>query len=463
MICHTAAVTKLLVRDALLLTMAAGQTEPFTGWMRVGDDGRIDALGAGEAPASEPGVPVLDARGAFVAPGFVSAHSHLFTSGTRGLGHDQALYGWCAAMFGALKDLDADDLYWCTLHGALDFLNNGTTTAYDFTNGRVDFVAESAGKAEFCGDELRPVEHIEAQFKAKIDAGIRFVNSLMLDDAVGSRAEVLDRLDHMIGYAATYEGHPTYLKSAISGSVQWAPDRSTAEIEVEAMHRHGLMNQPHFLETPYEIEYQRSKFAWYRDAGALGPDLVFGHFIHATAEQIAEAGERGCGAVWQPASNGRLASGVAAVSQWRRAGIRVGVGLDDQACTDISDPFQNMRIGIFLQRATQRDPTAMGVREMLALHTIESARVLGVDGDVGSLEVGKFADFLVVDPRRPDTGPVWDAYATYVLACGLRNLKQVWVGGELVSDDGEIVSGAFDDAAQELHERFARLRANAGV
>jgi 5-methylthioadenosine/S-adenosylhomocysteine deaminase len=139
--------------------------------------------------------------------------------------------------------------------------------------------------------------------------------------------------------------------------------------------------------------------------------------------------------------------------------MRVGVGLDDQACTDVSDPFQNMRIGIYLQRAWHKDPAAMGVRQMLELHTLRSAEVLGVADRVGSLEPGKFADFLVVDPTDPDTGPVWDAYGTYVLACSLRNLKQVWVGGRLVSDDGRIVTHDPRAVAAEVH---GRLRALAG-
>jgi cytosine/adenosine deaminase-related metal-dependent hydrolase len=446
-----------MVRNGRFLTLESG-FEPFTGWMAVGDDGRVAALGAGEPRPVPDGVDVLDAKGAFVAPGFVSAHSHLHTSGSRGLGMDQSLYGWCVAITDGLQYATPEDMYWFVLHGSLDFLNNGTTTAFDFTSGRLDFVSDSPGRAEFVADRLRPPEHEEEQFRAKVDAGIRFVNAVMLDDAFGSHDETIDRLDDLVDYSRKYADHPGFLKMALSGAVQWSPQRSTAEIEAEAMDRHGLVNQPHFLETPYEVEFQRSKFAWYRDAGAFGPDLVFGHFVQASDDQMAEAAETGCGMVWQPASNGRLASGVANVPHARRLGMRVGVGLDDQACTDISDPFQNMRIGICLQRAANKDPLAMGVQEMLELHTIESARVLGIEGDVGSLEVGKFADFLVVDPRSPDTGPVWDDIGTYVLACGLRNLKQVWVGGELVSQDGEIVSVDADEASGELHDRFARIR-----
>jgi len=450
--------TKLLVRNALLLTLEPGSDAPFTGWMQVGDDGRISAIGSGEPPPVDEDTELLDVGGAFVAPGFVSAHSHLFTSGSRGLGMDQSLYGWIEAMVRYTKRAEPEDMYWLTLHGALDFLANGITTAFDFTAGRLDFEADHPQDGGF-GGTLRPPELVDVQIDAKIDAGLRFVNSVMLDDAVGSRDEVMGRLDHALAHAATHADNPLFLRSAISGAVQWAADRSTAELEVEAMERHGLLNQPHFLESPFQPEDQQAKFAWYRDAGALGPDLIFGHFIQTTDEIIVDAASHGCGMVWQPASNGRLASGVANVPRCRELGMRIGVGLDDQACTDVSDPWGNMRIGLCLQRATHQDPAVLGVKEMLELHTMGGATVLGVQDQVGSLAVGKLADFLVVDPLHPDTGPVWDAYGTYVLACSLRNLKQVWVGGELVSKDGEMITSLAAESSKEIHARLARIAA----
>lgn len=452
----------LVVTNGLFITMADGLPDPYRGWMEVGPDGRILDMDAGTYDPGrlevDPAARLLDANGSFVAPGFVSAHSHLHTSGSRGLGMDQSLYGWIDAMTVNTRIAEAEDLYWFTLHGALDFLNNGITTAYDFTAGRLRFRRESEGVAAYVGP-LRAPEIAHEQFRAKVDAGIRFVNSIPLDDGVGDGDEILGRLADVLAYSDAHRNHPGFLASAISGAVQWAPLEVTAAIEAEAMERFGLINQAHFLETPWEIELQRSKFAWYRAAGALGPKMLFGHFVQADGSHIAEAASHGCGAVWQPTSNGRLASGVADVPRWLAAGMRVGIGLDDQACTDISDPFQNMRMGIYLLRAVNKDPHAMGVAQMLELHTRESARVLGVERDVGSLEVGKYADFLVVDPTRPDTGPVWDPYGTYVLACGLRNLKQVWVGGKLMSEQGDIVSQDMTTVSQELHVRMARLEA----
>ncbi len=449
--------TALTVTNAVLLTMAPGSRTPMSGWMTIDEGGRISGLGPGPPPDPARG-DVLDAAGAFVAPGFVSAHSHLFTSGSRGLGADQSLYGWIEAMTAYTRRADPEDMYWMTLHGSLDFLNNGITTAFDFTSGRLDFAAESSGIGTF-GGGLKPAEMAEVQVTAKVDAGLRFVNSVMLDEAVGTASEVLDRLEAVLAFAERYRDRPEMLGSAVSGAVQWAEDKGTARLEVEAMRRFGLLNQPHFLETPHELDRQRARFAWYQEAGAFGPDLIFGHFVHATPPMIVEAAAAGCGMVWQPTSNGRLASGVADIPACRAAGMRVGVGLDDQSCTDISDPWQNMRMGIYLLRAVTHDPAAMAVADMLELHTMGSARVLGVEDRVGSLEVGKFADFVVVDPRRPDTGPVWDAYGTYVLACGLRNLRRVYVGGRLVSESGQIVHTDAEAVSVQLHRRLRALSA----
>lgn len=447
---------KLIVKDAIFLTSDPENWEPFSGWMAVGADGTIERLEAGSPPASVQAAETLDVRGAFVAPGFVSAHSHLFTSGSRGLGMDKTLYGWVEEVARTTRQAGPEDIYWMTVHGSFDFLNNGITTAYDFTSGRLEFEREN-GIPRQKGGTLRPKEYAQAQLRAKVDTGIRFLNSVGLDDSVGTLDEVLGRFAELEDYAAKYRHQPGYLGLAISGAVQWAMEEQTARTEAEAMRQFGVINQPHFLETAQEMEQQRTRFSWYRDAGVLGPTLVFGHFVHPTEDMMVEAAKARCGMVWQPMSNGRLASGVADIPHLRGLGMEVGVGLDDQSCTDISDPFQNMRVGIYLQRARHLDPAAMPVGDMLFLHTLGSARVLGIDGQVGSLAVGKYADFLVVDPREPDTGPVWDAVGTYVLACGLRNLKQVYVGGELVSDCGRLTDPLASEAAHQVHERLPAL------
>lgn len=448
--------TRLLVTNAVLLTCDPDRPPSFRGWFTVGDDGRLTAVEAGDPGPEVTADRTLDVGGALVGPGFVSAHSHLFTSASRGLAADQSLYGWIEGMTRYTDAGDAQDVYWFTRHGSQDFLRNGITTAFDFTDPNLSFERESAGVASFSA-ALPDSAYQHAQLRARVDAGLRSVHSLMLGQGAVPHADSLAQLDEVVAMAADTD--PALLLGlAVSGSVQWAPEATAADLELAAMQRHGMLNQPHLLETPHEVELQRSKFAWYRDAGVLGPDVVFGHFIQTDDEIIAQAAEAGCGVSWQPMSNGRLASGVTRIPEMRAAGMRVGIGLDDQSCTDVSDPFANMRTGISLLRATYKDPAAMPVHDMLVLATRGSAETLGIDDRVGSLRVGRFADFLVVDPRDPDTGPVWDAVATYVLACSLRNLHAVWSGGELVADGARLVSDGAAETVDQVHERMARLR-----
>lgn len=449
----------LLVVNALLIPMAPdGPDVVEDGWLLVGDDGRIVSTGSG-APPVDAGE-TLDVSGAFVAPGFVSAHSHLFTSGLRGLGVDQTLYGWCDSMLGFTAHCTPEDMYWSTLHGSLDFLANGVTTAFDFTDPRLSWVAMVNGERAGVG-EMRPLEYLTRQADAKADAGIRYLNAVGMDATVGTDDEIFERFGAAIAHDEAAD--PRYrLGSAVFGAVQWSPRRDTAELEVEAMRRFGVINEAHFLETREEVELQRSKFEWYAEAGALSPSLIFGHFIQTTPEIIDRAADAGAGMSWQPASNGRLASGIADIPRMRERGMTIGVGLDDQACTDVSDPWQNMRIGIYAQRAATGDPLSMMPRDMLRMHTLGSAEVLGIADRVGSLEPGKFADFVVVDPRHPDLGPLWHPLDSYVLACSLRNLKAVYVGGVLQHDGVTSTNPLAGEAQAKLHERLPRIAAQHG-
>jgi cytosine/adenosine deaminase-related metal-dependent hydrolase len=450
----------LLVINALLIPVADGGEDVLAdGWMLVGDDGRIDSLGTGTPPEAH-GAEVVDVHGAFVAPGFVSSHSHLFTSGTRGLGVESTLYGWCDSMLGFFAHASPENMYWSTLHGSLDFLGNGVTTAFDFTDPRLPWETMIDGVRTGAG-LLRPIEYLTRQADAKADSGIRYINAVGMDVTTGSDDDIFERLGAVIAHDDRADQR-FRLGSAVFGAVQWSPRRDAAELEFEAMRRFGIINQAHFLETREEVDLQRSKFAWYDEAGALGPDLVFGHFIQTTPEIIDRAAAAGSGMSWQPASNGRLASGIADIPRMRERGMTIGVGLDDQACTDVSDPWQNMRIGIFQQRAETGLPSAMSPRDMLRMHTRGSAEVLGIADRVGSLEPGKFADFLVVDPRSPDIGPLWHPIDNYVLSCGQRNLKRVYVGGLVVSDDGRSTHPLAAEASARIHEQLPALAARVG-
>ena len=447
----------LLVKNAELITVSKSDNAVFRGFMFINSEGRIEQIGPGEPPAELQADEVLDALGKVVAPGFISAHSHIYMSPLRGLGHDENLYGWFRAWSRYLQHTTSEDIYWFTLHGAIDFLRNGITTAYDFTYSGVVREMVDDPKQKRAAGRFKNGPFEENQIKAKTDAGLRFVNSVGMPE-IGSDEDIIGR------FAALWETYeksapdPQFLKLAISGAQQFNPDPRTARLEAAVMKKFGVINQSHFLESPNEVLAQQEKFQWYDDAGVLGPQIIFGHFIHTNDNILSRVVETGSKMSWQPTSNGRLGDGIADVVTYRKMGIPVAVGLDDQSCTDVSDPFQNMRIGLYTMRGIHKNAKALSVHDMLYLHTLGSAEVLGIDEQVGSLEVGKYADFVIVDLRQPDTGPVYDVLASYVLASSLRNLKAVYVGGSKVVQSTKILTFDETRVREEIDRRTNKVR-----
>ncbi|MFT7218717.1 MAG: 5-methylthioadenosine/S-adenosylhomocysteine deaminase [Candidatus Azotimanducaceae bacterium] len=448
----------LIIKNAMLITVAPDTPDAFNGYLAVGRDGRISHLGAGDPPASIKAPKTIDMGGKVIAPGFISAHSHLYMSPLRGLGHDQNLYGWFKAWDYYLRHTTAEDMYWFTLHGSLDFIRNGITTAYDFTNSAaVDRLGEDPSEGVVPAF-MKPGPFEENQIQAKIDAGLRFINSPWLSE-IGTDEDILTRYDNAFNWSKPLmDDEPLFLKMALSGSQQFSPTKRTAKLEAAVMNKYKVINQSHFLESPTEVEEQQKKFDWYLEAGVIGPDFIFGHFIHTNDEILKVVVEKGAKMSWQPTSNGRLADGIADIVKYRELGIPVAMGLDDQSCTDVSDPFQNMRIGLYTMRALHERADVLSIKDILFLHTLGSAEVLGIDQDVGSLEVGKFADFIVVDLRSPDTGPIYEPLASYVLASSLRNLKQVWVAGVQVAQDDKLLQYDESIVRAEIDKRTDRIR-----
>jgi cytosine/adenosine deaminase-related metal-dependent hydrolase len=347
-----------------------------------------------------------------------------------------------------------------SLAGGLDHLSCGITSVYNFTQSRVislfDY-EQSVLKAA----RVHPAEFVTRQVDGVAASGIRFVTSVRLDDEQVGEDEAFTAFDAVMQHLDTVRPDRN-LGGSVYGAVQWSSSPATAERERALMNRYGITNQAHFVETAEQIEIQQSKFEWYDAAGVLGPAFAFGHFVHPTEQMVARVRDTGSAVVWQPMSNGRLGSGIAAVPRLLRDSVTVGMGVDDQSCTDVSDPFENMRTGLFIQRALHSDPSILTPADVLAAHTIGSAAAMGVSERVGSLAVGKFADFLVVDPSSPHTGPIWDPIATYVLGCGLRNLSQVVVGGTQVWSKNSS-NPLHVRANQELTQRMSASAAHSGI
>jgi len=431
------AAERLLIKNGLLMTMAPGQDLPFVGYVAVGEDGKVSAVGAGDPPAALKAATTYDAAGKFITPGFISAHSHIWQSAFRGLAANQYVRGWSGFVYRQMAIQSApEDFYWFTLHGSLDHLVHGITSVYNFTYG------------------TRPgVDFARHQWRGAIDSGVRFLHSYARprdEPAEKQRADLLAFLD----YAKPDLGNPTFLKMSIAGA---ATSLEGVKLDAAWMKEFGMTNETHFLEWPLQKEQQQANFAHIVEAGIMGPDFSFGHFIHTTDPMLKAAAAAGSGFSWNPLSNGRLASGIADIPKYRALGIKIGMGVDGQASADIPDPFENMRMGLYMIRAKYESALVLQPFDVLKYHTLGGAQVLNVADKVGSIEPGKYGDILVIDPKAIDRAPVFDAYATLVFACNVLNLEKVYVGGELVVENRKTLKHDFARVSAELSARVTKL------
>ena len=440
-----AAPAKLIVRNARLFTMADGQREPFTGYLVVGADGVIAAVGAGEPPAGVGAASVVDAGGAWVMPGLISAHSHLWQAAYRGLAEDQTLTGWIADLYGRkASKAQPEDFYWFCLLGSLDHLEHGVTAAFNFNYG----ARPGAGKA-----------FDEAQFRAEEASGIRFVHGYQpekVGPGVGLE-QARERLKGFLDWTAAQPPSSRFLSVMINGSTAFNDTYQQAVVEAGLMKEFHLGNQSHYLEPPETEGEEQSKFRWFMDSGLMTNRMIFGHFIHTNDFILEQTAKAGAAMSWNPLSNGRLASGVPDIPKYLKMGVRVGMGVDGEASADVANPFENMRTGLYAIRDKYQSAAIMSPYQVLWLHTMGSADVLGVKDRLGSLAVGKEADFLVIDPER--LGAVMeDPYANLVFATSERDIAGVYVGGVMVVDHGRMAGQDVKRVEAEVARRALATR-----
>ena len=362
-------VGRILVRNGTLFSLQAGDTDPRRGYLLAGEDGKILRVGYGDPPPGIRASQVVDATGLFVMPGFVSAHSHLYQFGDARARGRPAPRGLAGCEHALLEAGQPEDHYYQTLAGCFDLLRHGITTAFNFNDAN--------------GQKGIDVQGLSAE----LASGIRFVHGYCLP-VRGTRRSRQDDFDEFYAYSRRYARRSAFLALALGGYSCVAPDKDYAMLEGEIMAKYGLYNEAHYLEAaaPAEVEAQRSRFGWFADSGELGPRLSFGHLVHADDAILTRIASSGAAMVWNPLSNGRLASGTPDIPAMMRLGIRIGMGVDGQASADVADAFENMRAGLYVIRAKNENPAALLPRDVLRFHTLGSADVIGVADRVGSLE-----------------------------------------------------------------------------
>lgn len=423
----------LLISGAWVLTLNPEQEIYAPGAVAMQGE-KIVAVGpAGElkkrfAPARE-----LDYPQGLILPGLINAHTHAAMALFRGLADDLPLEEWLSShIFPAESRLKGEFVYWGAKLAVAEMLLSGTTT--------------------FCDMYL----FADAVAEAAAECGIRAVVGEVLYDFpspnYGPPAAGLKFSEHL---CRTWMGHPL-VQVAIQPHAVYTCSPELLQECGQLAARYNTRLITHLSETHQEVEdcqarYGATPVAHLHKLGLLTPRLLADHAVVLSDADLELLAASGAGVAHCPESNMKLASGIAPVAELLGRGVPVGLGTDGCASNNNLDMIQEMDTAAKVQKVRHLDPTVLPATAALALATRGSARVLGMEKEVGALIPGLKGDLVVLNLDQPHLTPLYDPFSQVVYAATGADVQTVVVHGRVVVQDRRILT--FDVA-----ETLARSR-----
>lgn len=410
-------------------------------------DGRI--AGIGTDLDVEPDT-VLDATDAAVMPGFVNAHMHETLD--RGVFEDLPFVEWLND-YALPKDMAYAPRHMraAAMLNQAEMIAGGTTSFVDIFRHphEVAHVVERSGLRATISPQIVDTPHGAGETVA---------------DAVGFvehwHRRIPDRIRPWFGPHALYS---------------CAPDTYRCIRELTGVYGvHGVGIHTHLAESRAEAAMIAdasgglSPVRWLDELVGLGPDVVAAHCIEVSDDDLGLLAERGVGIVHCPTSNAKLGNGIARVAEMLAAGAVVGLGTDSNMTNNDLDMFEEMRLAALVQKQRLADPTVLPSADVLRMATMGSARVLGVDHLVGSIEVGKAADLAVVDLRGAHARPIVRQGRTNVVeqlvwACSAGDVRHTVVDGRVLMEDRRLLTLDVDEIVELADREILDLLTSAGV
>ena len=404
----------LLIRDASVV-LTCDDNDHVVSDVSIGiRDGLIAHIGEA-LPADQ----VLAADGHLVLPGLVNLHTHLAMALLRGIAENVDLQGFLSLVWAEeARIMDKTGVELGTRLGAVEALLAGTTTALDM------------------------YFHPHAAHRGAVAVGLRHVTGPIFFDFPGPDGlEWSERLSYARSWpqlVAAIGGPQVPLALMPHSPLTVGPTRlgEVAELarELGAMvHTHASENRAENEQT--DLKFGARPIPLLHNAGLVDPGTVIAHGVHLDDADIASLAGGRSSVAHCPGSNLKLASGAADVVKYRAAGLRVGIGTDGCASSNDLDMFAAMRLTANLARLVRDDPAAISANEVLRMATIDGAQALGLGDRIGTVEIGKEADLVLLDLDAPHLMPLRDPATAVVYSAGRSDVRHVIVAGELVVRD----------------------------
>lgn len=354
----------------------------------------------------------IDGQGNLLMPGFKNAHTHTSMTFLRSYADDMKLDEWLnKQVFPAEAKLYGEAVYWFTKLGIMEYLTSGITAAYDMyfcVDDGARAVRDTGFRYVFCdsiNDFGGTVEQVEKDYLR-----LNQDRSRQISHRIGFHAEYTTSRELMEGLAALAEKYQAPVSAHCSETRK----------EVEACRAHSGMSPVAYLDS----------LGLFRHGGTLF------HCVHMDETDFEILKKRGIYVVTNPASNLKLASGIAPVKRFLEEGIPVAIGTDGAASNNCLDMFREMFLTTGLQKAVCDDPEAVPAFEVLKMATVNGARAMGLL-ECDMIQEGKKADLILIDLNQPNMQPIQNIEKNLVYSGSKQNVKMTMVGGKVLYQDGE--------------------------
>lgn len=426
----------ILIQNGVVIPMDEHRSILYDGALAI-EGGRIVAVGFTDDLVNKyTGKKTINARHKVVLPGLINTHHHFLQNLLKGSRDDLTLKNWIDRVSSPLITLAVQDYltenydlqYYATRLGCVEALKSGITCILNM---------EWATDPEI--------------IKVYEEAGIRAVHTLTMTDVDRwNKPGMLlpyDRLmklaDQLIARSKQSKGGLVTFRYGLA-----CPNSCSTEL-IKEVRKLATENEVgihiHIAETKFEWDnihnlFGKTPVGYLNDIGLLGPDVLGAHCVWLSDEDIEILKETGTSVAHNPETNMKIADGVAPIAKLLNAGVTVGLGTDSCATNDNMDMFEAMRMAAFLQKVTSMDPTVLPAYQVLEMGTIGGARALGMDNEIGSLEVGKKADVILVDLAAAHMRPINNIVNNLVYCTNSSDVETVIVDGKVVVEEHKLLS-----------------------
>jgi 5-methylthioadenosine/S-adenosylhomocysteine deaminase len=377
-------------------------------------NGKIVFIGKASLATSIKAENKINAKGKVAMPGLINCHTHAPMTLFRGIAEDKSLDAWLKENIWPLEaKLRAEDVYVGALLGCLEMIKGGTTCFADmyFHEGMVAKAVEQSGMRAALAQGI-------------IEAGNKVLGRKMFSESVD--------------FAKKFHGHANGRITALLGPhAAYSCSRNLLMEVSEKASELGVGVHIHLAESKAMLE-DFSEVEFLDGIGFFKGHVLAAHCINLSKSDMRILSKRGVHVAHVPVANMKLGLGAAKIKDLISLGVNVCLGTDGAASNNTLDMFETMKFAALLQKLTYMDPTVLSAYEVLKMATINGAKALGLTDKIGSLEIGKRADLILIDFSKPHLKPTREVFASLVYSAHGSDVDTVIVDGEIVMENRRV-------------------------